>query len=151
MRLHCDMCIQVVQCAIGLFAAIPTALVHPLNFFITATWALMLLRTGNRDKRVYLIRIHELQRTTKNRPSTKKGKRKTRKSRLCATSQKAFLEGTDCVHLSSPGLAPGGVAKIPTKEREYNRPQSRNQYSFFKYIPDQDAAQQQGRERQNQP
>ena len=64
------MCIQVVQCAIGLFTAIPTALVHPLNLFITVTWALVLLRTGDRDKRVNLFRIHELQRTQKSMSGT---------------------------------------------------------------------------------
>jgi hypothetical protein len=49
-RLHCDMCVQMVECAVGLFATIPTTLVHALDFFVSPPWALMLLCTWNRNK-----------------------------------------------------------------------------------------------------
>ena len=52
MRLHGDVCVQVVQCPIGFFATIPSALVHTFNFFISTPGPLMLLRARNRDKRV---------------------------------------------------------------------------------------------------
>lgn len=60
MRLHCDMCVQVVQCAISLFAAIPSTFVHPFNFLVTTAGTLMLLGTGNGDERVDLDRFNEL-------------------------------------------------------------------------------------------
>ena len=56
MRLHRHVCVQMVQCTISLFTPIPSTFVHTLNFFVTATWTLMLLGTGNRDERVYLFR-----------------------------------------------------------------------------------------------
>lgn len=43
MRLHGDMGIQVVECAVGLLTAVPAALVHALDLFVTATRALVLL------------------------------------------------------------------------------------------------------------
>ena len=60
MRLHCDMCIQVVQCAISLFAAIPSTFVHPFNLFVTTAGAFMLLGTGDGDERVDLYEFNEL-------------------------------------------------------------------------------------------
>lgn len=53
-RLHRNMGVEVVQCAISLLAAIPTTLVHALDFFITSARALVLLGTRNRDKGVDL-------------------------------------------------------------------------------------------------
>lgn len=50
MRLHCDMRIQMVESAIGFFTAIPSALVHALNFFITPARSLVLLCTRDRDE-----------------------------------------------------------------------------------------------------
>ena len=52
MRLHCDVRVQVVERAIRLFAAVPTALVHALDFFVASSRSLVLLRAWNRDKRV---------------------------------------------------------------------------------------------------
>lgn len=43
MGLHGDMGIQVVQSTVGLFTAVPAALVHALNLLVTATWSLVLL------------------------------------------------------------------------------------------------------------
>lgn len=60
MRLHRHVCVQMVQCTISLFTPIPSTFVHTLNFFVTATWALMLLGTGNWDERVYLFKINQL-------------------------------------------------------------------------------------------
>lgn len=54
MRLHGNMRIQMVQSAICLFAPIPTTFVHSLNFFISSTRALVLLRTWDWDKGVDL-------------------------------------------------------------------------------------------------
>lgn len=54
MRLHSNVSIQMIKCAVGLLAAIPSALVHALNFFITSPGTLVLLCTGNRDERVDL-------------------------------------------------------------------------------------------------
>jgi hypothetical protein len=53
-RLHGNMGIQVIKCAIGLLAAIPSTFIHALNFFITSPWAFVLLRAGDRDEGVYL-------------------------------------------------------------------------------------------------
>ena len=44
MGLHRHVRVQVVQCAIGLFTPLPPAFVHALDFFVTATGALVLLR-----------------------------------------------------------------------------------------------------------
>ena len=52
MRLHGDVGVQVVQCPVGLFATVPAALVHALNFFVSPARSLMLLRTGNWNKRI---------------------------------------------------------------------------------------------------
>lgn len=43
-----------IKCAVGLLAAIPSTLVHALNFFITSPGTLVLLRTGNRDEGIDL-------------------------------------------------------------------------------------------------
>jgi hypothetical protein len=48
------MSIEMVQCAISLLAAIPTTLVHALDFLITSARALVLLGTGDGDERVNL-------------------------------------------------------------------------------------------------
>ena len=52
MRLHRDVRIQVVKRSVRLFASIPAALVHALDFFISATRSLMLLRTRDGHERV---------------------------------------------------------------------------------------------------
>lgn len=49
------MCVEMVQCAVSLLAAIPTTLVHALNLLISSTGSLMLLGTGDRNERVYLV------------------------------------------------------------------------------------------------
>lgn len=54
MRLHGYVGIQVVQCAIGLLATVPAALVHALDLFISSTGTLVLLGTGDGDKGVDL-------------------------------------------------------------------------------------------------
>ncbi len=46
--------IKVVQCPICLLAALPSALVHTLNFLIAAARALVLLSTGDGDEGVDL-------------------------------------------------------------------------------------------------
>ena len=48
MGLHCDMGIEMVESTIGLFAAVPSALVHALNLLVPPSGALMLLCTWNR-------------------------------------------------------------------------------------------------------
>jgi hypothetical protein len=53
-RLHGDMGVEVVQCAISLLTAIPSTLVHALNFFVTSARALVLLGAGNGNKGVNL-------------------------------------------------------------------------------------------------
>jgi len=53
MRLHCHVSVQVVQCTISLLAAVPTTLVHALDFFIAPSGTLVLLRARNRHERVY--------------------------------------------------------------------------------------------------
>jgi len=55
MGLHGDMSIEVVQRAVSLLAAIPTTLVHALNFLVTSTGSLVLLGTRDRNERVYLV------------------------------------------------------------------------------------------------
>jgi len=52
MRLHRNMCVQMVESAISLLTSVPTTLVHALNFFVSPTRPLMLLCTWNRDKGV---------------------------------------------------------------------------------------------------
>ena len=54
MRLHRNMRVQVIESAVGLFAAIPAALVHALDFFISSSRSFVLLRTRNRNERVDL-------------------------------------------------------------------------------------------------
>ena len=54
MRLHRDMSVEVVQCAVSLLATVPSALVHALDLFISATWTLVLLRAWNWDEGVDL-------------------------------------------------------------------------------------------------
>lgn len=46
-RLHRNVRVQVVKSAVRLFASIPAAFVHSLNFFISSSRALVLLRAGN--------------------------------------------------------------------------------------------------------
>src|SRR6266498_1063188 len=55
MRLHCNVRIEMVQCPIRLLAAIPSTLVHSLNFFIPTSWAFVLLSTWDRHKGIHLI------------------------------------------------------------------------------------------------
>jgi len=47
MRLHCNMRVKMVQGTISFFAAVPTTLVHTLNFFVTPARSLVLLRAWN--------------------------------------------------------------------------------------------------------
>ena len=54
MRLHGDMGVEVVQCAISLLTAIPSTLIHTLDFFVSSTRALVLLGTGNGNEGVDL-------------------------------------------------------------------------------------------------
>lgn len=53
-RLHGDMSIEMVQCAVCLFASIPTTLVHTLDFLVSSSRSLVLLRTGNGNEGVDL-------------------------------------------------------------------------------------------------
>lgn len=53
-RLHRDVRIQMVERPVRLLAALPSAFVHSLDFFVAATGALVLLSAGDRDERVNL-------------------------------------------------------------------------------------------------
>lgn len=55
MRLHRDVRIQVVECTVSLLAAIPSALVHALDFLEAPAWSLMLGGAGDRDERINLL------------------------------------------------------------------------------------------------
>ena len=55
MRLHRYVRVEMIKCAVRLFAPIPTTLVHALNLFIAATRALVLLSSGNGHERVHLL------------------------------------------------------------------------------------------------
>jgi hypothetical protein len=55
-RLHSYVGVKVVQCAIGLFATVPAALVHALNLFISSTGTLVLLGPRDGDEGVDLTR-----------------------------------------------------------------------------------------------
>ncbi len=46
--------IKMIQCTICLLASLPPAFIHPLNLFIAAARALVLLSTGNGDEGVDL-------------------------------------------------------------------------------------------------
>jgi hypothetical protein len=52
-RLHCDVCVQMVKGTIGLLAAVPAALVHALNLLVATTRALVLLGTWDGNERVH--------------------------------------------------------------------------------------------------
>lgn len=56
-RLHRDVGVQVVECAVSLFAAVPATLVHALDLLVATSGALMLLSTRDGDKRVDLSKI----------------------------------------------------------------------------------------------
>ena len=49
--------IQMIQCAISLLAAVPTTLVHALDFFVTSSRTLVLLGTRDRDERINLPNV----------------------------------------------------------------------------------------------
>jgi len=53
-RLHGDVGVEVVQGTISLLAAVPSTLIHTLNFLITTSRTLMLLGAGNRNEGVNL-------------------------------------------------------------------------------------------------
>lgn len=53
-RLHGYVRIQMVQRAIRLFAALPSTLIHPLDFFIATTGPLVLLRAWDRHEGIHL-------------------------------------------------------------------------------------------------
>lgn len=55
MRLHRDMCVEMVESPIRFLAALPSAFVHALNFFITSPRAFMLLRAGYRNEGVNVL------------------------------------------------------------------------------------------------
>ena len=57
MRLHRYVRIEMIQCPIRLFTSIPSALIHPLDFFISSSWSLMLLSTGDGNEAVHLRRV----------------------------------------------------------------------------------------------
>ena len=59
-RLHGDVGIEMIQCAIGLLTAIPPTFVHALDFFVSSTGALMLLGARNRNEGVYLGQVMRL-------------------------------------------------------------------------------------------
>ena len=52
MRLHGDVCIEVIQGAVSFLTAIPATLVHSFDFFVPSTWSLLLVGAGNGHKRV---------------------------------------------------------------------------------------------------
>lgn len=54
MRLHSNMCVQVIEGAVRLLAALPPTFVHSLNLFIATSWALVLLCARNGNERVNL-------------------------------------------------------------------------------------------------
>lgn len=54
MRLHGDVCIEMVESAVGLLASVPATLVHALNLLVASARALVLLRSRDRNKRVHL-------------------------------------------------------------------------------------------------
>ena len=60
MRLHGDVSIQMVQCTVGLFTAVPSTLVHALDLFISTSRSLVLLRAWNRYERVDLRRVRTI-------------------------------------------------------------------------------------------
>jgi len=49
-RLHGDVSVQMIQRSVRLFAAVPSALVHSLDLFVSPSRSFMLLRTRNRDE-----------------------------------------------------------------------------------------------------
>lgn len=53
-RLHRHMRVKMVQCAVSLLAALPSAFIHALDFFVAATGTLVLLRTWDRHERIDL-------------------------------------------------------------------------------------------------
>lgn len=54
MRLHGDVGVEMIQCAISLLAAIPSTLIHALNLLITTSRTFVLLCAGNWDERINL-------------------------------------------------------------------------------------------------
>jgi hypothetical protein len=53
-RLHGDVSVEMVQCAVSLLAAVPSTLVHTFDFFVSTAGALVLLGTRDRDEGVDL-------------------------------------------------------------------------------------------------
>ena len=49
--------VQVIERAIRLLTTLPATLVHSLDFFVSATGALVLLRTRNRNKGIDLLEL----------------------------------------------------------------------------------------------
>ena len=52
MRLHRDVSIQMIECAVCLLATVPAALVHAFDFFVSPARALVLLCTWDWHERV---------------------------------------------------------------------------------------------------
>ncbi|KAI1107277.1 hypothetical protein F4804DRAFT_223039 [Jackrogersella minutella] len=50
------MSVQMVKCAICLFASLPTAFVHPLDFFISSSRSFVLLRSRDGYEGINLLR-----------------------------------------------------------------------------------------------
>ena len=64
MRLHRHMRVQVIECAVCFLTTLPATLVHSLDLFISATGALVLLGTGNRNEGIDLLMGEALVRHT---------------------------------------------------------------------------------------
>ena len=56
MRLHCHVCVEMVQCSVCLFATIPATFVHSLNLLVSSSRSFVLLRTGDWHEGVNLCR-----------------------------------------------------------------------------------------------
>lgn len=56
-RLHRNVSVQVVQCTIGFFTAIPSTLVHALNLLVSSPRSFVLLRTWNGNEGVNLRKL----------------------------------------------------------------------------------------------
>jgi hypothetical protein len=59
MRLHGDVSVKVIQCAVRLFATLPAALIHALDFLITAARSLVLLSARYGDERINLRSVRD--------------------------------------------------------------------------------------------
>lgn len=122
-RLHGDVCVEMVQSAIGLLTSIPAALVHALDFLIASTRALVLLSAGDRNERVNLFRVEF-----------------TSVFVLCASKEASSTRGalwrtkgvsvsSSMIHLLSPAHAPTQL-QMRAKIGQLNFPSRRKQSLF---------------------